>query len=428
MKSEGFSVENSHLLYNGHLVGDNASTPGFRQYSFESDALGEGGNGVTYRVRHRTLRVDQVVKLYFPNKGGVSDKAKFEAIKNADPRVRDVIAQVHDAGTYSYPEAISYSVMESVSDIQTLKEWLAGRDAQWAFAEASFDCGIQNSKVKADLWKAKCRRVVMAESLSVAASVIGAIARMHAAGVTHGDLNPGNILIFQDPIDPVWARLRTQDFHSKKLDISGPNYDVFRAARNKYMRYSSEDTQPGRLTPPPVKVIDLGSSKAPGTSTQVAVARENWFVLDNLRRILKPWFGKNESMKDWFALEVAKSAEGVATYRSPTNREYPVPLVLTDQVFRLLCVLNVFLGHVDNSFDSETGVPSEAIRLGGMDRSIINVLIHGEIKGIRDEVFSLDVLRVFGVLKGEPERPYIDWKAVLGYVQRMHPGIWQTTE
>jgi serine/threonine protein kinase len=198
LASDGFSVEGGKLLYKDEPVGESASRPGFQQFAFEDTALGEGGNGVTFRVQHRTLKVDQVVKVYSPKNEAVAEKALREAQKNADPKVRDIIAQVHDAGTYPYPENISYSVMESVSGIQTLKEWLDRRDEDWESAQTSVDADYGTDKEGAQQAKKQRRQFVMAEALNVAAGFVGAGARMHAADVIHGDLNPGNILILQE--------------------------------------------------------------------------------------------------------------------------------------------------------------------------------------------------------------------------------------
>jgi serine/threonine protein kinase len=420
----GFSVDNENLLYKGKPVGDDESRPGFHQFSFESTALGEGGNGVTFRVQHRTLEVDQVVKLYFPSHEGVSDKAKFEAIKNADPRVRDVIAQVHDAGTYHYPEEIAYSIMESVSGIQTLNEWLSARDAQWEFAQASADSDVRFNETEAQRWKGRRSRTVMAEALNVAAGFIGAVVRMHSTEVIHGDLNPGNILILQEDTDPVWSSFELQGFNQSGRDVFDPKYGAFRLAHNKYLEQTASEAQPGTLNPPSVKVIDLGSSQASGTNPQVGIARENWFVLDNLRRILKPLFDKQQwGMKDRFSLEKIKTDEQVITFRVPGTKILPEPRDLTSDIFRLLCVLNILLGHLHNARDFDADIPNEDFKFHHTDLSILNELVGGELTSIRDEIFGIDVLAVLRVIPESPTKTYVRWGSVIEHWGRMHPGF-----
>jgi serine/threonine protein kinase len=420
---DGFSVDNEKLLYNGEPVGDGESRPGFQQYSFETKALGVGGNGVTFRVQHRVLEVDQVVKLYFPGNEGVASKAKLESIKNADPRIRDVIAQVHDAGTYRYPDEISYSVMESVSGIQTLKEWLHERDSQWAFAQASVDSDHKIENAEALVWKSRRSRMVMAEALNVAAGFIGAVARLHAAGVTHGDLNPGNILLLQESTDSVWSSFELQEFNARGRVFLDPKYDKFRSAHNRYLERTSNEARPGTLNQIPVKVIDLGSSQATGTNSQVGTARENWFVLDNLRKILKPLCGKPGSMMNWFRLEQVTSAQTTTTFVSPAASVLPAPRDLTSDVFRLICVMNILLGHLHNSRDPATDAPNKEFAFDHYDFADFNDLIGGELTGTRGDVFALDVLAVLRVLPQPRVESYVEWQAVIEHWGRMHLGF-----
>lgn len=396
MESAGFSVENKKLLYNGKLIGASATLPGFPQFDFEENALGEGANGVTFRVQHRTLRVDQVVKLYSPEKAGVAEKALLEAQKNADPRVRDVIAQVHDAGTYRYPEEISYSVMESVSGIQTLKEWLAERDERWESAQTSLDSDYGSDKAGAHMAKNHRHRLVMAEALNVAAGFVGAVARVHAAGVIHGDLNHGNILILQKA-----------------------------SSDNPYLQPHSSDTRPGVLNPLPVKVIDLGSSQFADTLPIIGNARENWFLIDNVRKILKPLFENGGSLKKWILLEHFKLGGEISTFRIPETNYLPVPRELTSEVFRLLCVMNVLLGHLNSARDNATDDPLERVSMDHTDVAILNQLITGRRAELRDGVFDLDVLTVFKALlwPGGGSDTYVRWQAVIEHWGGMHPGF-----
>ena len=79
--------------------------------------MGSGANGVTFSVTHKILNVKQVIKIYFPkeNEKYVSNKAQEEARKNANTTLAGVIAVIFDAGEYTYPCKLWYSIMESVS-------------------------------------------------------------------------------------------------------------------------------------------------------------------------------------------------------------------------------------------------------------------------------------------------------------------------
>lgn len=392
MASGGFSVENEQLLFQGEPVGDSASLRGFQRFSFEETPLGIGANGVTFRVRHRTLQVDQVVKLYFPGDADVAGKASLEARKNADPSIRDVIAQVHDAGAYLYPVNISYSVMESLSGIQTLKEWLTKRDAQWILAQKSIKSDFGSDKEGAQRWKNQRSRFVMAEALNVAAGFIGAVARMHAARVVHGDLNPGNILILKGA-----------------------------TSENRWS--PSSEPQPGNLNPLPVKIIDLGSSKAAGTHAEIGIARENWFILDNLRRILKPLFEYGGSLMKLIALEEFKLIGKVSTFVIPGSQAMPKPRDLTSDVYRLLCVMNILLGHLNSSRDGRTDEPLERVAIDHTDIAILNELVIGRRAELRDDVFGLDVLAVLKVLSRPSGESHVRWQDVIVHWGSMHPGF-----
>src|SRR5699024_7025549 len=207
--------------------------PGFQQYAFEDSPLGEGANGVTYRVQHRVLGVNQVVKLYFPGSDVGLHKARLEAVKNSDPRVRDVVAQVHDAGIYRYPTRIAFSVMESVSDIQTLGEWLDQRDAEWIFYRAHVN-NTEYSLREKNVQKSVIQRIVIAEALNVAAGYIGAVVKLHAAGVTHGDLNPGNILIHGEGREGAWKESGIQHLLPNRVNLADEKLEKLHGLDNRY--------------------------------------------------------------------------------------------------------------------------------------------------------------------------------------------------
>lgn len=416
----GFSVLGEQLLYDGKLVGDGPERPGFRQFVFEETQLGAGANGVTYRVRHRVLGVEQVVKLYFPDSGRESEKAEQEAIKNADPRVRDTAAQVHDAGTFAYPCDISYSVMESVSGIQTLREWLGQRDAEWAFFRAHADASSGTQRQK-DAAKDVALRFAVAEALNVAAGYIGAVVRMNSARIVHGDLNPGNVLIFTGSAEPRWLAAQLQYPLPKKTTIHDAQFEDLHALTCRYFGTASRGPQPGTLEPAAVKFIDLGTSAAAGTSRSLGVERENRFVVDNLRKILKPLFTGGTRFERYLTPHTLGTAERERAHGLGAATMSSLPGVLPSELYRLLCVLNVFVGYSHNLRNQNSNVPNPDVELSSAEWAVINALLGPEAGTVRDSVFSVDALATLKLVLHRPFTPLVDWQAVLAHWSELHP-------
>lgn len=120
MKTSGeqekkLKVINGKLYFDGECVGEAKDIAGFTQYYFEEEPLGYGANGVTFCVTHKILNVKQVIKIYFPkeNEKYVSHKAQEEARKNANTALAGVIAVVYDAGEYTYPCKLWYSMYKA---------------------------------------------------------------------------------------------------------------------------------------------------------------------------------------------------------------------------------------------------------------------------------------------------------------------------
>lgn len=284
--------------------------------------------------------------------------------------------------------------MESVSRIQTLKEWICERDKLWKLAQESMEADLGADRRSFQLWKNRQRRHVVADALNVAAGFVGAVVRLHSAEVTHGDLNPGNILILQEA-----------------------------TLENRYLGSGGSQAQPGTLKPFFVKVIDLGSSQVVGTGVDIGIARENWFVMDNLRKILKPLFDGKGSVQDWTMLE-KYTFEGLVTFVISGTQKPPNPAALSGDLFRLLCVLNVLHGHLHNSRDQGTDVPSQRFKFDHTDLVILNELMGGQLTGHQDsEIFDLDVLAVLRVLHEPTANSLIRWQTLMEHYGRLHSGF-----
>ena len=195
-----------------------------------------------------------------------------------------------------------------------------------------------------------------------------------------------------------------------------------RRAQNRYEQPYPSEAPPGTLNPVPVKVIDLGSSQLAETHATIGKARENWFLVDNLRKILKPLFENGESLKKWILLEKFKLGGSIPTFKIPGTKYLPVPGELTSDMYRLLCVMNVLLGHLNSWRDNGTDAPLTRPALDHTDIAILNQLITGGPAGLRDNVFSLDVLAVLEVLScPEGDASYVRWQAVIDWGS-MNPG------
>lgn len=126
---EDFTIVEKKLYFRDKIVLEEETYP-FDKLEF-MEQIGEGANGKAYKVFHKILEIEQVIKI------SKSDyqKALLEAIKNSSTELSDVIAVVSDAGILSRPKNTSYSVMSIVNNSISLKEWIDCRDNLLKFCE-----------------------------------------------------------------------------------------------------------------------------------------------------------------------------------------------------------------------------------------------------------------------------------------------------
>ncbi|MDN5605825.1 MAG: hypothetical protein L0G59_10465 [Kocuria sp.] len=385
-------------------MGESSSQPGFEKYRFDDVQLGSGANGVTYRVRHKHLDLDQVVKLYFPRGPEGFDshgRGQLEARKNAEASLSNAIAVVHDAGVYSYPTMISYSCMESVEGVFTLSEWVNSRRTFLMRAKAEHPELLVAAR---------------ADALNVGMGFLKTVLEVFTKGITHGDLNPHNILVYEDA-------LGHQDFADRYQEIT----------RNGTI---------GRLSASRLKLIDMGSSRLAGTNADVGTMRDAWFVVDNMRKILFPWFDIGGSLKQWLRCSMVEKegglkaifvdAEATDSDSQPGDCFAVNSADIASELVRLLLVLNVALGYghnlaIDNGGPGISGKrwnpsPNRQI-LDSSAMSFLNGIIESAKPGVADDVFAPDAQATVELMTYEPCGRLIKWPAVWGSLAARYPEL-----
>lgn len=374
------NVKEGKLYFGSKPVGVSENTSGFSQYIFDSEPLGSGANGITYGVTHKLLGVRQVIKIYFPkeNETDISIKAKEESIKNANTALSGIVAVTFDAGEYSYPCRLWYSVMESVTSYATIKEWRKKRNTYFISNESKFD--ITNSMCLSSIHT----------SLNLAAGLLQSVIALYENNVIHGDLNPGNIL---------WI-LEKDSLEKTLKEYASYSYSVL-----------------GKLRPYTIKLIDMGASKA-NDLEKAGIFRDSFKLYEHMKSLLSPVFikGKNR-FEEWFAFELFEDealcrygVDKICGVKGEDGKIYYIdPRELAGDGFRLICVLTVALGLITNS-------PVKSINsivLDVMDRNDFFVLMYEECIGDMINAFSFESMITLGKMsKMKSSGCLINWENV----------------
>jgi len=387
--------------------------PVLTHLTFESEPLGRGANGVTFRALDKVLNAFYVVKLYFPRKG-VEQRVLLEARKNANSAIREVAAQVFSLGHFSSPNRISYVVMESVSASHTLGSWISERDKDWKQAQiATKNQGSEFADYnnRAPGWVGDREREVLAESLDLAAGFLHIAITMHKNGVIHGDLNPGNVLIQDHSTSRGVKSLRRAPSAEKEREL----------VKNPYLHPQGSRKVPGTINSLPIRIIDFGSSELDGTEPRIGRLRETWFLVDNVDKIMKPWFPKSMTLSEsWTLLHWRRDATGAGTFAIDDGDIDP--RIVAGDLLRLVCVANLLLGHANSMRDHRTDAPTDTMAFSYQDLVDLKELIYGDLQQFESSLVDGETLRALRTL-GFRSDSLIHWPKVFQYFARLHPAL-----
>lgn len=277
---EDFTIVEKKLYFRDRLVLEEGTYP-FDKLEFMTQ-IGEGANGKAYKVFHKILQIEQVIKI------SKSDyqKALLEAIKNSSTELSDVIAVVSDAGILSYPENTSYSVMSAVNNSISLKEWIDCRDNLLKFCEdylgeSPFESFSHYSGL------------IIQASLNLIVCILNSYSKFVQNNTIHGDLNPNNILVRDSFFSTELQQRLVEYFKYTKeertsLELVDPPINSIVKNLNSIRSRILPGTVSSNIYD--VKFIDLGTSQLETTTRELGEQRDVHFILDSTRKLLKPYF------------------------------------------------------------------------------------------------------------------------------------------
>lgn len=289
---ESFEIIEEQLYFEGKSVLEGGQYP-FNKFVF-IDKIGEGANGVTFKVFHKILQMDQVVKISRSN----YQKNLLEAIKNSSTSISDVIAAVSDAGILGYPANTSYSVMPLINNSISFSDWISCRDKLLRFCNEYFE----ESSFKSN---SQYSGQIIQSSLNLSISLLSTYSKFIKNNIIHGDLNPNNILIKDSVFNA--EVLKSLEEYFKYQNGDRKSSFRFDCAVNRILATLQQlrrKVSVGTITSSffEVKFIDLGTSQLETTNRDFGEQRDVYFILDSARRLLKPFFN-GTSLNNFLNLE-----------------------------------------------------------------------------------------------------------------------------
>lgn len=244
-----FSLDSNAILYDGKEIKELNNILS-KKFHIEK-IIQAGANGITILVKHKLLDIRQVVKVYFDSKNYQKDL--LESKKNASNIFRKHSLRVFDAGNFEFEnKKLLYSIME-FGNGESISKW-ADRLAN-LYAEAKAD---------------EEKRNVIQIGINIIAAMVVAFSDYIKAGKTHGDLNPGNVMIYY-------------------------NENTEEQIKKSILRAPAGTIEFDNLK---VNLIDAGTSEEESTTKIIGIQRDAFFLIDNSRKILKCLMTK----KDFYSL------------------------------------------------------------------------------------------------------------------------------
>ena len=214
------------------------------------EELGKGTNGKAFKAKHEFLNQNVVIKVYAIFKNEIKlykDKHKKEILKNSAFRLSKNQSVIFDAGELKgcNDDVFYYCVMNFLNGI-TLEEWIKCRD--------EYKRRDNHESYKDDNLLSKIEFNAVLGFLFHCHNLIENDLNLY---LTHGDLNPGNIIMLNQ---------------NSPTDSEG-----FLKFTNIYGDY---------LVPMDVEFIDYGTSKWADTKKEFGIKRDIEFIFNNTKSIL----------------------------------------------------------------------------------------------------------------------------------------------
>lgn len=312
--------QNGVLLYDNKLLAfDNGLSP-FHNLEFKN-LLSYGANGITYRVLHKVLKIEQLVKLYFFTDDESKDKALTESKKNSTVNLADSIARVYDVGMLAQPVEAVYSIMEFVGNSMTLREYLDNRDSFWNILSdlSPGETLLHFDSIFGPLFQ---------ESINIATYFIRAVAYLIKSDIRHGDLHPDNILVCNSLFTPDLLRdiQKYQEFTCSKSKFEKTEVKfLMKSLRSYSLNGFGTEINVGIIGEDclSVKLIDLGASHITPSTVEKTNQRDAWFIYSTISRLLLPYFEAKGQMNGLLDFAFFKEIDG---YGQVKKLEYSFPL------------------------------------------------------------------------------------------------------
>lgn len=404
---EKFKMENGKVLYEGqHLYDENGVLIFDTKYEIKEN-LGGGANGITFLGKHNFLNINQVIKVYFPVENEEEkEKNIFEIQKNANMDLNSINAINHDGGLIFSPEKMYYSIMRSVENHVTLREWIVNRDKYFEIAKKKYD--VTDRPIQ----------YVYSESLNMAISLYKNLILKNSHNVVHGDLHVDNILVSNEfPTPEEWNEYKDES-EKEQTDFT--------------LHYANRNFKGviGTLTEVPCVFIDMGTSQYSKTNKNIGISREIDYLYENTRKIMKPFFCDSKvSFKKICPIHV-KDVEEFYLNLDLAHDQLPFPDEV-ERVSNLLKQENEILNYFTinysriilfyNHMFGCIGVGGKSID-DDSDINSLNLYIAGDF--LRDYRYCYDreLLSVLDIISNSNEAVYsfrnIQWEEVWNYFEK----------